>query len=149
MPLVPKAQEFLDQLAAAGGPALSELPIADARLAVDALFATPGDVEPVARVENRRIPGPAGDVPVRVYTPEGRAPFPVLVFFHGGGWVLCGLDTHDAPCRALANAVPCVVVSVDYRLAPEHRFPAASDDCYAATRWVADHVAELGGDPAR
>jgi acetyl esterase len=149
VPLDPKAQEFLDQLAAANAPPLTDLPVAQARLAIDALFAAQGEVEPVARVENRSIPGPAGRIPIRVYTPEGKAPFPVLVFIHGGGWVLCGLDSHDPPCRALANAVPCVVVSVDYRLAPEHRFPAAADDAYAATRWVAEHAAELGGDASR
>ena len=146
MPLDAKAREFLDQLAAAGAPTLTDLPVPDARLAIDALFASQNEPEPVARVENRRIPGPAGELPVRVYTPEGKGPFPVLVFFHGGGWVLCGLDSHDGPCRALANAVPCLVVSVDYRLAPEHKFPAGADDAYAATRWVAEHAAELGGD---
>jgi acetyl esterase len=149
MPLDPKAQAFLEQLAAANAPDLTEMPVADARLAIDALFAAQGDVERVARVDDRRIPGPAGELPIRVYTPDGRPPFPVLVFIHGGGWVLCGLDSHDPPCRALANAVPCVVVSVGYRLAPEHKFPAAAEDAYAATRWVAEHAAELGGDPAR
>ncbi|HYR96084.1 MAG TPA: alpha/beta hydrolase, partial [Candidatus Binatus sp.] len=149
MPLDPKAREFLDQLEAAGGPPLTDLSVATARLAIDALFASQGEVEPVARVEDRRIPGPGGEIPIRVYTPEGKAPFPVLVFIHGGGWVLCSLDSHDPPCRALANAVPCVVVSVDYRLAPEHKFPAAAEDAYAAARWVADHAAELGGDPGR
>jgi acetyl esterase len=149
MPLDPKVQAFLDELAAAGAPPLTTLPVADARLAIDALFASQGEAESIARVENRRIPGPAGEIPIRVYTPEGEAPFPVLVFIHGGGWVLCGLDSHDPPCRALANAVPCVVVSIDYRLAPEHKFPAAAEDAYAATRWVAEHAAELGGDASR
>jgi acetyl esterase len=149
MPLDPQAKAFLDQLAAANAPPLSDLPVDAARLAADALFSAQGAVEPVARVENRGIPGPAGEIPIRVYTPEGTGPFPVLVYVHGGGWVICGLDSHDPPCRALANAVPCLVVSVDYRLAPEHKFPAAADDAYAATRWVAEHAAELGGDPRR
>ena len=149
MPLDPKAREFIDQLAAAGAPPLTDLPVADARLAIDALFSSQGEPEPVARVENRRIPGPGGEIGLRIYTPQGKGPFPVLVFIHGGGWVLCGLDSHDGPCRALANAVPCLVVSVDYRLAPEHKFPAAADDAYAATRWVAEHAAELGGDAKR
>jgi len=149
MPLDPKAREFLDQLEAAGGPPLTDLPVATARLAIDALFASQGEVEPVARVEDRRIPGPGGEIPIRVYTPEGKAPFPVLVFIHGGGWVLCSLDSHDPPCRALANAVPCVVVSVDYRLAPEHKFPASADDAWTATKWVAAHAAELGVDAAK
>ena len=104
---------------------------------------------PVAKVVDRSIPGPAGAIPVRVYTPEGERPFPVLVYFHGGGFVLCDLDTHDRTCRSLANAAGAVVVSVDYRLAPEHRFPAAPEDCYAATQWVARSGTELGADPAR
>jgi len=77
-----------------------------------------GPEEPVAHVENRGIPGPQGDIPIRIYTPTGQSPFPILVFFHGGGWVLGDLDTCDAFCRSLANQVGCVVVSVDYRLAP-------------------------------
>jgi acetyl esterase len=104
---------------------------------------------PVAAVEDRLIPGPAGDVPVRVYTLQGRGPFPVVVFFHGGGWVLGDLDTHDPLCRSLCADAECTVVSVGYRLAPEHRFPAAVDDALAAVRWVAEHAAEVGGDPAR
>ena len=95
--------------------------------------------EPVARVLDRSIPGADGDVPVRIYTPSGDGPFPVLVYFHGGGFVLCDLDTHDGTCRSLANGAGAVVVSVDYRLAPEHAWPAAPEDCYAATRWVAEN----------
>ena len=125
---------------------------ADARRAIAAARPT-AEVEPppVARVENRTIPGPAGDIPVRVYWPRTAeaTTAPGVVFFHGGGWVICDLDTHDGQCRALANGADAVVVSVDYRLAPEAKFPAAADDCYAATQWVADHAAELGIDPAR
>ena len=109
---------------------------------------------PVARVENRTIPGPAGEIPVRIYWPAstvatsgGRAPG--VVFFHGGGWVICDLDSHDGQCRALANGTDAVVVSVDYRLAPETKFPGPVDDCLAATRWVAANAAELGVDPTR
>ena len=104
---------------------------------------------PLARIENRTVPGPAGPIPVRVYAKAGDAPKPVIVFFHGGGWVIGNLDSHDATCRALADAVDALVVSVDYRLAPEHRFPAAVDDAYAALVWAQDHAAELGGDGAR
>jgi acetyl esterase len=104
----------------------------------------------VASVVNRTIPGPASDIPIRVYTPKGgAAPRPVLVFFHGGGWVIGDLETHDAPCRQLASAVPALVVAVDYRLAPEHRFPAALDDAWAATAWVSEHGASIGVDPSR
>ena len=104
---------------------------------------------PVARVVDRTIPGPDGALPVRVYTPEGSGPFPLLVVFHGSGFVICDLDTHDPLCRDLCARASSVVVSVDYRLAPEHRFPAASDDCLAATRWAAEHAAELRADPER
>ncbi len=88
-------------------------------------------------------------MPVRVYTPQGEGPFPGLVYFHGGGFVLCNLDTHDGICRSLANAAGCVVVSIDYRLAPEHPYPAAPEDCYAATQWVAKNGAELDIDVSR
>ena len=107
---------------------------------------------PMAAVEDRVVPGPAGELVVRIYRPNGLtfgAPGPGVVFFHGGGWVIMDLDTHDRVARRIADDVGCVVVSVDYRLAPEHKFPAAAQDCYAATRWVADHAGELGVDPAR
>jgi acetyl esterase len=104
---------------------------------------------PVARVEDRTI----SDIPVRIYhplepdvSPDG---VPLVVYLHGGGFVLCDVDSHDACCRRLANGVGAVVVSVDYRLAPEHRFPAAVEDVWAATQWVAEHGRELGGDPSR
>ena len=147
MPLDPQAKALLDAM-----PPLSdtaELNVATLRAEVAAGTLAPGDAEPVAKVEDRTIPGPAGEVPVRVYTPEGEGPFPALVYFHGGGFVICNLDTHDGTCRALANAARCVVVSVDYRLAPEHPYPAAADDCYAVTEWVAKNGADLGIDPSR
>lgn len=106
----------------------------------------------VSRVVNRDIPGPdGGALPVRIYHPLG-APdgaLPVVVYFHGGGFVLCDLDSHDSCCRRLSNCAGAVVVSVEYRLAPESPFPAAVHDAWAATRWVAGHMTELGGDPAR
>jgi acetyl esterase len=104
---------------------------------------------PVAHVENRMVPGPDGDIPVRLYTPQGPGPFPVLIFFHGGGWVIGDLETYDELCRTLTNGAECIVVSVDYRLAPEHKFPAGPEDCYAATQWVATHATQLNGDPSR
>jgi acetyl esterase len=124
---------------------------ADARAMAKAMPATAAEPEPVAVVYDRDLPGPAGDIPVRVYRPQpiGGDPLPVVVYFHGGGWVLCDLDTHDTTCRAMANGVDAVVVSVDYRLAPEHKFPAAAEDAYAATQWVFDHADELGADPER
>ena len=104
---------------------------------------------PVYRVEDRHVPGPHGQVPIRIYTSEGRMPKGVLVYLHGGGWVLGSIVTHDVLCRSIANAAGCIVVSVDYRLAPEHKFPAAPEDCYAATKWVAANAASFGGDPNR
>jgi len=121
----------------------------DARAASAALAEMAGPAEAVGNVENRAIPGPAGEIPVRIYTPEGNGPFPVLVYYHGGGWVIGSLDSVDSTCRMLCNRAQCVVVSVDYRLAPEHKFPAAADDCYAATKWVANHASELNSDPDR
>ena len=147
MPLDPKAKAFIDMFA--GMPALNEIPVADARAGMVAMAAANTSTEEVATVEDRRIPGPAGEIPVRIYRPTSRTPLPLLVYFHGGGWVLGDLDSHDNVCRALARRTPCVVVSVDYRLAPEHKFPAAPEDCYAATRWAAQHAAALGGDPTR
>jgi acetyl esterase len=110
----------------------------------------PPPVDDVGSVNDRTIPGPAGEIPVRVYTPlKSGAGRGVLVYFHGGGWVIGDLDSHDAVCRAVSNAAECVVVSVHYRLAPEHRYPAAADDAYAATVWVAEHAVELGVEPTQ
>jgi acetyl esterase len=149
MPLDPQAQGLLDMMAAAGQPPLHELPPEEARNAFVGMVQLAGPPEPVAKVEDRTIPGPGGDIPVRVYTPDGSGPFPVLVYFHGGGWVIGNCDSIDGPCRSVTNAAGCVVVSVDYRLAPEAKFPAAADDCYAVTRYVADHPGEFNIDPAR
>jgi acetyl esterase len=103
----------------------------------------------VSRVEMREADGPAGKIRVRIYAPAGDAPKPGLVFFHGGGFVVCDLESHDATCRELANGADCVVVSVEYRLAPEAKFPAAPEDCYAATQWVSREADELGIDVTR
>jgi acetyl esterase len=102
--------------------------------------------EAVKHVEDRTIPGPAGEIPIRIYRPADGT-LPALVYFHGGGWVIGNLDSHDLVCRMLANRSGAVVISVDYRLAPEHKYPAAADDSYAATKWVADNASELDIDP--
>jgi acetyl esterase len=149
MPLDPQARALLDQMAEAGAPPFESLSPEQAREMIVAMRDLAGSPEQVAKVEDSQIPTPDGKIPVRIYTPEGAGPFPILVYFHGGGWVIGSVDTIDAPCRALANGAGCIVVSVDYRLAPEHKFPAAAEDCYAATKWVADHAAELGGDRER
>src|ERR1700737_4939317 len=103
----------------------------------------------VASAREQTIDGPGGPLRIRIYMLRGTGPFPLLVFFHGSGFVLCSLDTHDGMCRNLCAGAGCVVASVDYRLAPEHKFPAGPDDCLHATRWAAAHAAELGADPAR
>jgi len=133
----------------AGLPRFEELSVADARKQVEGRIAANLPTLPVASVLNRTIPGRGGDLSVRIYTPNGNGPFPLMVFFHGSGFVLCTLDTHDGVCRNLCNAAGCVVVSVDYRLAPEHKFPAGPADCHAATKWAAEHARALNADPER
>jgi acetyl esterase len=148
MPLDPEARTLMDQLQGTLKP-FNESTVEEARAAIQAVALAAGAPEPVAKVEDRMVPGPKGEIPVRIYTPEGAGPFPILVYFHGGGWTIGSLDTHDGSCRQLCNAAGCVVVSVDYRLAPEHPYPAAADDAYAATRWVAANARALGGDAKR
>ncbi|MGE0387607.1 MAG: alpha/beta hydrolase [Gammaproteobacteria bacterium] len=150
MPLEPSTRAYLDLLAASGAPPIELLPHAVLRRAVsEQARAAALPKRPVGAVMDRSIAGPGGELPVRIYVPQGQGPFPVLVYFHGGGWVICDLDTHDAPCRDLCADGGCIVVSVDYRLAPEHPFPAAHEDCFAATRWVHANAAALGADPDR
>src|SRR5947209_7168892 len=149
MPLDPQARTLMDQVAASGIRPFEESSVAEARQTIMMFATAAGDPEPVAKVEDRTVPGPAGEIPLRIYTPEGRGPLPVLVFFHGGGWVIGNLETHDVVCRLLTNRAGCVVASVDYRLAPEHPFLAAAADAYAATRWVASSAARSGGPPTR
>jgi len=149
MPVDSQTQALLDQLVSLGGQPLSAMSVADARRMMEMMSAVRGAQVEVASAVDRSIPGPQGEIPLRIYTPTGSAPFPILVYFHGGGWVLGSLETHDGVCRSLAAGAGCIVVSVDYRLAPEHRYPAAPDDCYAATQWVHAHASELGGDAKR
>jgi acetyl esterase len=139
---------MINQLEAGGGPALWEMSVDDAR-ALSAVMGAMDQPPEVAKVEDRVIRGPAGDLPVRIYTPDAPAPRPVIAFFHGGGFVICSVDTHDGLARRLANATGAVVVSVEYRLAPEVRCPDSAEDCYAATVWTHQHAAELGADPGR
>ncbi|MGD9891380.1 MAG: alpha/beta hydrolase [Dehalococcoidia bacterium] len=149
MALDPQVQAVLDQMATLGLPAFNTLSPEQARRQMEMTRAAAPPGDPVHQVEDRTIPGPGGEIPVRIYRPEGDGPLPALVYFHGGGWVIGNIETHDATCRSLTNGAQCVVISVDYRLAPEHKFPAAADDSYAATKWVVDHAAELSIDPAR
>jgi acetyl esterase len=146
MALRPEIHALLERAAASGRPPLERQSVAQARAFHNQdAAALNGPAAPVASVTDRVVPGPAGELGVRVYTPEGSPPFPIVVWFHGGGWVVGTLDTYDPLCRALAAATPAVVVSVDYRLAPEHRWPAAVEDAYAATEWASRNAAGLGG----
>jgi acetyl esterase len=147
--LDPQAEALLQQMAHMNISPFNTLAPPQARETMRSMAALCAGPEAVSNVENLTIPGPGGEIPLRTYTPGGDGPFPILVFFHGGGFVLCDLDTHDTLCRSLANRVRCVVVSVDYRLAPEHKFPAAVEDAYAATQWVAKNAHRINGDPTR
>ena len=109
----------------------------------------PRELEDVASIRDTEVPGPGGDLPVRIYTPSEGDNHSLIMWFHGGGWVIGSLETHDHICRYLAHGAGCIVVSVDYRLAPEHKFPAGLNDCITATRWVAENAETFGGDPAR
>jgi acetyl esterase len=149
MPLDPQVEALMAQLAESGAPSPESMTVAQNRELIASLGDLGGPPEEVGRVVDTVAPGPAGDIPVRVYVPAGEGPFPVLVFYHGGGWVIGNIDSHDAPCRTLANKSGAIVASVDYRLAPEHRFPAGVDDAYAAAVWAAEKAADFGGDGSR
>ena len=149
MPLDPQARRIIDATNALGLPPVEEMTPAQARESMRARTAALGPVEDVARVEEHQVPVEAGQISIRCYTPAGQGPFPALVFFHGGGWVIGDMDTHDGICRSLANAAACVVASVEYRLAPEHKYPVAAEDAFAATCWAARHGPQLGVDPTR
>lgn len=149
MPLDPQVQAIVDAAAAAPKVDLSKLPATALRAAMNApsQFA-PGDE--VAQIENREIPGPDGTtLRVRIYRPKAAGRLPVTLYFHGGGFVICGLDTHDNICRCLAQRAETLVVSVDYRLAPEAKFPAAVEDACAALQWLSAHAADIDGDATR
>ena len=153
MPLDPELASLLAFLDAAGAPPMWQQTPAEARAGFRALsvdLRDPALLPAMAQVEDATVPGPAGDLPVRIYRPTQVAGagggLPTVAFFHGGGWVIGDLDTHDLACRTIARDTEAVVVSVDYRLAPEHPYPAAVEDALAAATWISDHLAELGGN---
>ena len=148
MPLDAQMKWVLDQLAAAKLPAFHELTPEAARAQMASRVAK-AELAPNVTTVDRTIPGPNGEIPIRIYTPGGQGPFGALVYYHGGGWVLGNIAMTDLPCRMLAHEARCVVVSVDYRLAPEHKFPAPAEDCYAAVKWLADKASAVSCDPAR
>jgi len=151
--LDPDARTVCDLIVASGRPPIETLTPPQAREAYLASRAVlQPDPEPVAEVATHAAAGPAGPIPLRLYRGQGCAkgsPQPALIYFHGGGWVIGDLESHDQACRALANATSCIVVAVDYRLAPEHKFPAAAEDAMAATKWIAVNAERLGIDGAR
>ncbi len=150
MTIHPQCQVILD--AAAAGVSMFDAPnVAEVRrryaAATDIYAPT---VIAVKSSEDRTIPGPSGDISIRIYTPEDVAgPLPVLMFFHGGGWVVGDLDSHDAVCRILCNSAKCLVIATDYRMGPEHRFPAAFEDAWAALNWAQENARNIGGEPSR
>ena len=145
MPLDPATQQLLDLIAAEGEPPLEEMTPTQAREAFAGLAALQGEAPEGVSAVDRDIAG----VPCQVITPDGEGPWPVLVWIHGGGWVIGRASESTVTAERLAVAAGCVIVSVDYRLAPEHPFPAALDDCGAVVRWVLERAGEIGGDPAR
>ena len=149
--LDPDVLLVLDMIRLAGRPPFEQLTPAEAREAyMKSRAILQPEPEPVAEARDLAAPGPHGPIPLRLYRPQGgAAPLPGLIYYHGGGWLLGGLDSHDVVCRRFANAARCVVVSVDYRMAPEHKFPAAVDDCATATGWAIGQAAALGIDPGR
>ncbi|MCU1458275.1 MAG: putative lipase [Actinomycetia bacterium] len=151
MPLHPQAQKLLEFMSGLEEPYGPDTDPAVARARLETLAQTVPESmrDPVHRVEDRLIPGPRGDVPVRVYRPSDETGLPILVFFHGGGFVTGSVNVHDGILRPVVTAADCVIVSVDYGLAPEVPFPGGVEDCWAATQWVAEHAADLGGDPGR
>jgi acetyl esterase len=146
VPLHPAIRAMLD--AEIPGPPFDAMPVPELRTLREGLMLSrPKRNEPVGRVEHRTVDASGGTIPLRIYHPRGGPePLPILVFFHGGGWVMGTLDTHDDVCRTLANRSGALVAAVDYRRAPEHPFPKPLDDCCAAVAWCADHGAEIGGD---
>lgn len=146
--LDPQAAALLETVDAMGQPPTYALSVESARARLRELMAGQGEDEPVDRLEEFSIGGPDGPIPVRLYAPAGTG-HPLLVFYHGGGWAVGDLETHDPVCRRLSNAAGCAVLSVDYRLAPEHPFPAAIEDAYAALEWAAEHAGRVNCDPSR
>jgi len=150
MPLSAESMAVIETLVAQNMPRLDELSVADGRALFNTAFKTqPTDQTPIARVEDKVIPVAGGTIPARVYAPASTEPLPALVHFHGGGWVIMNLDTHDGNCRNLCRQSGVAVVSVEYRKAPEFKAPVPAEDCYAALEWVVANAASLGIDPTR
>jgi acetyl esterase/lipase len=151
MPLDPQAKALLDRLVALRVPPLSSMSPQQARELFSRWFLAVRDKgEPVGKLEDRKVPGPGGEIPVRIYFPRNKGGIlPVFVYFHGGGFVLGDIESSDSFCRTITNTANCIVISVEYRLAPEHKFPAAVEDAYASTKWAATNARSFSGDSSR
>jgi len=150
MPLHPQARTFLQQMATIGAPELHPVAVEVARVMYDkGAEQLRGDPPVPQAVETLALPGPGGELEAWLYRPSDAPSLPLLVFFHGGGFTIGSLRSHDAVCRYLCMEAGCLVLSVDYRLGPEHRFPAAVEDAWTATRWALENAAALGADPRR
>lgn len=153
MSVQPQVKNLLDQIAQAnaeGGKKIEEMTVQENRDGLNAFYSgVVGEPQEVAKVEDIKIPVDQDEITLRLYTPKGDGPFPVFVYYHGGGWVLGDLEVIDPILRAVTNSTECLVVSVDYRLAPEYKFPVGPEDCYAATKWVAENITDYNGDPTR
>jgi acetyl esterase len=143
----PKPIETLPTATARSQPSMADAVI---QVIQDRGTVAPEKQPPMGKVEMKNLPGPAGNsIPVRIYTPKGEGPFPVIVYYRGGGWVIASLDTYDSSCRGLCSLNNAIVISVDYRQAPEHKFPAAPEDAYAAFQYIAEHASDFNGDGKR
>ncbi len=149
MPLDPQVEKVLEQSKAAGRSAFNWMDHLKAREMLDRMLLTSDMPPKVGNVEDRGIPCPWGTLPLRVYTPAGAGPFPVLVYYHGGGWVTNSIETHDSLCRHITRLSECVVISVEYRRPPEHKFPEPVQDAYTAMQWAFNNAYSLNSDPNR
>ena len=148
MKLDPKARALLTAIAVAGEPAIDTVPLEYAREQVEKGYGRMNiPVKQVGAITNRTVQGSGGEIPIRIYTPFGKGPFPVVVYFHGGGWVFFHLDAYDPTCTHLCLSSESIIVSVDYRLSPEFKFPAAIDDCFESAKWANLHCMEWNGIP--
>jgi acetyl esterase len=149
MPVTAQARRLLDRFDELGVKPYDQMGVLEARAVVAASLPLQGEPQDIDRVSDLLAAGAAGELPVRLYHPSREERLPLLVYFHGGGWVTGSVEIADTPCRALANATRSVVASVEYRLSPETKFPGAIEDCHAATRWLSAHAAEVGADATR
>ncbi|GCF10570.1 alpha/beta hydrolase [Dictyobacter arantiisoli] len=150
MPLDPQVEKLLEHLDSSEDASSYDLSLPELRQQMNlSSVQQAGEIEQVEAIENLSLQGPVGEFTVRLYTPAGKGPLPILVYFHGGGWVFGNLETHDALCRTLANQAACIVIAVDYHLSPEYKFPIAIKEGYNTIQWIADQASSFNGDASR